>query len=176
MTVPRANSEPRRKGIYKHLVVADGERWVFRRSPAFLAIMFGVLMTAGLLVVPWVLLFFMSQGISEIWFLVVFALLDILGYALSFLPWPWSTNSIVERDGRVRFGRRQLCAPGSVRAVFVTTLRPEMAGWQTYLQLGEDTFVSVPPPYFGDYELGEDAHPLGEELGKALGVQVKKCS
>jgi hypothetical protein len=100
-------------------------------------------------------------------------------YGLSIPTWPWSIDSIVlkvERDGRVRFGRRQLCAAGSVRAVFITTLKPKIRDWQTYLKLDEETFVPVPPPYLGDYELGEDVRSLGEELAKALGVEVKECA
>ncbi len=163
-----AGSERRPKGIYKHVVAADGERWLFRRSPAFIAIMVAVFMAAGifLALIP---LSFLKPGVAEIWLVIV----SVFPFGLNFWPFPWPTDSIVlkvDRGGRVCFGGRQLCAAGTVRSVFITTKRARLADWQTYLRLEDGTFVCIPPPYLGDFELGEYARPLGEELARALGV------
>jgi hypothetical protein len=172
-----AGSERRPKAVYKHAIAADGERWVFRRSTAFIAIMFGVAFTGAVILGTWILFLCVESGISTVWLWVVFVLLDMLAYGLNFLPWPTGSITLkVGRDGRVCFGRRELCPAGTVRAVFVTTMRAKVADWQTFLELDGGTFVSVPPPYFGDFELGEHARPLGEELAKALGVDVKEST
>jgi len=167
-------SERRPKGIYKHVIAAGAERWVFRRSTAFIAIMLGVFMAAGifLALIP---LSFLKPGVAEIWLVIV----SVFPFGLNFWLFPWPTDSIVlevDRGGRVCFGGRQLCAAGTVRSVFITTKRAKVADWQTYLRLEDGTFVCIPPPYLGDFELGESACPLGEELAKALGVELKESA
>ena len=167
-----AGSERKPKAIYKHVVAGDAERWVFRRSPAFDALVVGMFMVAGMFffLIP---LFFLKPGVAEIWLLIV----SVFPFGLSFWPFPWPTDFIVLKvypDGRVGFNRRPICAAGSVRAVFITTLRARLADWEVYLQLNDGNFVRVPPPYFGDFELREHTRPLGEELANALKVELKE--
>jgi hypothetical protein len=166
-----AGSERKPKAIYKHVVAGDAERWVFRRSAAFDALVVGMFMVAGIFffLIP---LTFLKPGLAEIWLVIV----SVIPFGLSSWPFPWPSDFIVLKvypDGRVGFNRRQLCAAGSVRAVFIATVRP-LADWEVYLHLDDGTFVRVPPPYLGDFELREQACPLGEELAKALKVELKE--
>jgi hypothetical protein len=181
------NSQPGAKSIFKHLVTAEGELWVFRRSPAFIAIMFAVFIACFATLGAVAIFLLIRAGISEAWLGPIIFLLMIFPWELFLFPlttgrngdWPWpasSTTLKADRGGGVRFGKRQVCPAGSVQAVWITTARPKVADWQTYLELDGGNFVSVPPHYFGDFELGEHARPLGEELANALGVELKECS
>lgn len=166
-----AGSERKSKAIYKHMVAGDAQRWVFRRSLALDVLVVGMFMVAGIFfLIP---LSFLKPGVAEIWLVIV----SVFPFGLSFWPFPWPTDFIVLKvypDGRVSFNRRQICAAGSVRAVFITTMRARLADWGVYLQLDDGNFVRVPPPYFGDFELREHTRPLGEELAKALKVELKE--
>jgi len=172
--------QPNRNAIYKHVVTAEGEHWKFRRSPAFMAIMF-VLFLLGVVISIVLVTHLLGSLVEE---RVMFAILLLALFPVDLLVISWDTglwprSSItlgVDRAGRVCFGKRELCPAGTVRAVCIATRRRKLADWQVYLELEGGNDVLVPPAYFGDFELGEHARPLGEELANALGYRSQSPS
>jgi hypothetical protein len=176
--------ESKRKAIYKHLVTPGGECWEFRRSPAFMAIISVLFLTCILMLGFLAVTVLEEAGVGERWVYPLAILLAWFPFELVFLPWdtwfwPWpncSTTLTVECGGRVCFGKRELCPAGTVQAVCIACKRRRVTDWQAYLELAGGDSVGVPPPYFGDFELGEHARPLGEELAKALGVPLTESA
>jgi hypothetical protein len=165
--------EPNLNAIYKHLATPGGEHWKFRRSTAFLIIVW-LLFIACILVLGMLAIQLLAKhGVSDKWVWPLFFISFWLEFVVAL--WPRTTGSTtltVNRTGRVCFGKRELCPAGTVRAVCIAMRRRKVADWQVYLELEGGNDVLVPPAYLGDFELGEHARPLGEELANALGVPV----
>jgi len=117
---------------------------------------------------------FIEDSSGVVW---VRLLLLLLAMSLEVLVyWAADLRSIpltVSPDGQVCFGKRELCGPRTVRGVQIMCRRGKATDCEVYLELNEGKRVLVPPHYFGDFELREEARPLAEQLAEALGVKVR---
>jgi hypothetical protein len=117
---------------------------------------------------------FVSGDSGSLWFgsvlLLAAALIGGLGI------WAWRTRRtplVIEREGRVRYGEKELCPAGAVRAIRIAPPRSAEANQcEVYLELDTGTLVSIPSQYFPGFQSPEDARPFANELAEALKVTV----
>src|SRR5262249_19887403 len=114
---------------------------------------------------------------AGIWFVAVFCFL-LAGLLAGCALWAWWTRNtalIIERDGRVCYGERELCAAGTVRAVRIAqSPRGEVGDCDVYLELdgGKLVSLSLPSPYFGVSKTRDRARVFAEQLARVLRVGV----
>jgi hypothetical protein len=79
----------------------------------------------------------------------------------------------IEFWGRVSYGERELCAPGTVRAVRIAPSRGgEAKDCEVGLELAGGRMISIPSQYFAGFNAREHARPFAAKLAQALGVEV----
>jgi hypothetical protein len=88
----------------------------------------------------------------------------------------WRTRGtalVVESDGRVSYGQRELCPAASVRTVRVEPdPRGERGDCRVVLESIDGRSMELPLPYFGAISQREPARLLAGELARALRVEV----
>jgi hypothetical protein len=154
-----------------HVMLSQhGQRWEFRPSREFVAVLVGI--WAG-----GVALFIYFATLTESFFRIVFLALAVL--LASGMVWAWRTRRAlltVEPGGRLCYGARELCAAGAVRAVRIARARTGESGdCEVCLELDEGKVVYLPSTsiYFsGCFKTRESARPFAEQLAMALGVGV----
>jgi hypothetical protein len=83
------------------------------------------------------------------------------------------TPLVVDPDGRLRYGDRELCPAGSVVAVrVVPDPLSEGDGHKVALEADTGAAVPLPPPYFDAFVTQAHARRFADRLAAALGVPV----
>jgi hypothetical protein len=80
---------------------------------------------------------------------------------------------VAEADGQVRYGTRELCAPGTVRALRIVREHDEHSTtYRVSLILVDGQTVRVPSPFFEEFLDPAHARWFAAVLGRALQVPV----
>jgi len=89
---------------------------------------------------------------------------------------------VADLSGRVRYGRRELVAPGAARSVrlerFTQRVSPEdgpsyeVKTAYVYIERDEGRFVELPQPYFSNLDGWELGQVLSDELSRAMNVPM----
>jgi|SRR5262245_27488523 len=80
---------------------------------------------------------------------------------------------VVESNGRVSYGERELCPADSVRFVRIhPDPQAEHGDCKVVIEVAEGPLVSLPQPYFGAISHREPARLLAAELARALRVEM----
>lgn len=156
-----------------YLIKREAGRYLFVPSPVFTAMMAGGF-GAGSLFLLYLSTFFLRR--EALWISVVFILIAILPAGLGIRAWRTRhTALIIENDGRVSYGQRELCASKTVRAVRIAPSREGEAGdCEIYFELHAGEPVSIPSPYFAVFKSPAHARPFAREVAKALSVPVRE--
>ena len=133
-----------------------------------------VLMAAGLWVVA-ALFFWWAGGDAAMAFFglpIAVFVVQLVFHAVS--GWRLrDTPLVVEPDGRVRYGDRELCPAGSVTAVrVVPDPLSEADGHKVALQTDTGAAVGLPPPYFDSFLTQAHARRFADQFAAGLGVPV----
>jgi hypothetical protein len=107
----------------------------------------------------------------------IFLLVAALPACLGIRAWRTRRTPLsIEREGRVTYGEREICAAGTVRVVRIAPSRGGAANdCEVCLELDEEILVSIPSQYFAYFRMAAQARPFATELAAALGVQVTEC-
>ena len=88
----------------------------------------------------------------------------------------WRTRNTplkVENGGRVSYGEKELCAPGTVRCVrIVPSPTGEVGDCEVWLEQADGKLVAIPSQYFAGFKSYAHARPFAAEFAKALRVEV----
>ncbi len=88
----------------------------------------------------------------------------------------WRTRNTplnVENGGRVSYGKKELCAAGTVRCVrIVPSPGGEVGDCEVRLEQVDGKLVAIPSQYFAGFKSYAHARPFAEEFAKALRVEV----
>jgi hypothetical protein len=145
--------------------------WEFVPSSTFVGLMVGAFGASSVFLVYLSTLFFRSATSS----LTVIPLL-VAGICAAWAIRAWRTRKTplnVESGGRVSYGKRQLCAAGTVRSVRIVPARGgEVGDCEVWLEQADGKLMSIPSQYFAGFKSSEHAKPFAKELAKALGVEV----
>jgi hypothetical protein len=159
-----------------YVVRRDAGRLLFVPSPAFSGLMIGSFGAGCAFLIYLSTIFFRRTGAApaNAWIGVIFLIVAGLPAVLTFRAWRTRRTPLkIESGGRVSYGERELCAPGTVRAVRIAASpRGEANDCEVGLELAEGRTVSIPSQYFAVFAAPEHARPFATELAKALGVQV----
>jgi hypothetical protein len=158
-----------------YVVMREGDRWVFRPSGLFAGLMvtgFG----AGSAFCAYLAVSFLRKAGDTVG--VAFGCIFLFAAGLIFGLGVWAfrtrrTPLTVERDGRVCYGARELCAAGTVRSVRIApSLGGEAGDCEVCLELDGGKLASVPSQYFAGFGSKDQARPFAESLASALAVGV----
>jgi hypothetical protein len=159
------------------MVRQTGRGWEFLPSPALVHGKCGLFAAVGLsaLLVSGFLLWI--GGLNPV--VAVLAALVALagaGPALVFTARSWrqgGTVLVVEANGQVRYGTRELCVPGTVQAVRVVREHAEhLDAYRVVLILADGQTVRLPSPFFEEFLKPAHARWFAAVLGRALQVPV----
>jgi hypothetical protein len=102
------------------------------------------------------------------------ALFGLLAGVITYVLWRRaSVPLVVEGSGRVRFGDKELVAPGAAREVFIERdTGGEVTSYDVYVRLEDGKRVELPGPYFSCLMTPEEARELAGEVAGALRVKV----
>jgi len=102
----------------------------------------------------------------------------VAGYSALLAIRFWSTRKTplsIMTGGSVSYGRQQLCAAGSVRAVRIDEARSGEAGdSEIALELADGTKINLPSEYFGVPQPRAHLRPFAAKLAEVLEVPVKE--
>jgi hypothetical protein len=159
-----------------YVIERAGDRWVFVPSRLLAGLTVSLFGAGSAFLVYLSTIFFRQTGTApaDLWIGVIF--LIVAGSIASLGIRAWRTRRTpltIEHGGRVGYGERELCAPGSVRAVRIADSRDgELGDCDVVLEQDGGKIVSIPSQYFGSFKSREDARPFAAKLAQALGVQV----
>ncbi|HXP85737.1 MAG TPA: hypothetical protein VN841_13515 [Bryobacteraceae bacterium] len=167
-----------------YVLKRESDRWVFVPSAAFVNLMVGAFGAGSLFLIYLSTLFF-RRGFSgvpntsaTVWFGVAF--LAVAGFSASLAIRAWRTRRTplsVDLGGRVSYGKRELCAAGTVQAVRITPPGGrEAIECEVCLEVAGGKLVSMPSQYFAGFNRRAHARPFAADLAKALGVRVRPFS
>src|SRR6202030_2030296 len=102
---------------------------------------------------------------GTLWFGAIFLLVAAFSAGLGIRAWRTrSTSLTIEPGGHVRYGERELCAPGTVRAVRIASAKGSYGNdREVCLELDGGTLVSIPSQYFAGFQAPELARPFAKE-------------
>jgi hypothetical protein len=148
---------------------------VFAPSPLFVGMMVGGF-TAGSAFLVYLSALFFRRTVppANLWFGGFLLLVAALPAFLAIRAWRTRhTPLAIEPGGRVRYGQRQLCAAGTVRAVRIARSHGgAVDDCEVCLELDGEKLVSIPSQYFAGFQASHLARPFAKELAEALGVPV----
>lgn len=108
------------------------------------------------------------------WLGVLFLL--VAGYSAGLAIWAWRarrTPLFIEVGGRISYGDKELCAPGTVRAVRIAEARGGEAGdCEVGFELNEAKMVFLPQQFFAVFKSREHARAFAAQLAEVLEVPV----
>ena len=88
----------------------------------------------------------------------------------------WRTRNTplnVENGGRVSYGKKELCAAGTVRCVrIVPSPGGEVGDCEVWLEQQDGKLVAIPSQYFAGFKSYAQARPFAAEFAKVLRVEV----
>ena len=114
------------------------------------------------------------QASANWWIGAIFVL--VAGLSAVFATRAWRTRSTalsIECGGRVSYGKRELCAAGSVRGVRIAASRSgERDDCAVALEVAGGELVFIPSQYFAVFGAREQARPFAAKLAELLKVPV----
>jgi hypothetical protein len=140
--------------------------------------MAGAFGAGGLLMLHFATIFFNAAGRANFCVGVVFVLVAAMSATLALRSWRTRLTPLsIERSGRVAYGDRELCAPGSVQAVCVAPSRAgEAYTYEIAFETGEGQLVFVPSQYFPPFATRQDARSLATKFAEILHVKVTESN
>jgi hypothetical protein len=158
------------------VVRRESERWVFVPGTSFAGWASGMFAAGSAFMVYLSTMFFRGIDTASAFPWIGLILLAVATYSAGLAIWTWRTRRTpltVEQGGRVSYGRRELCAAGTVRAVRITDARGGDAGeCEVGLEVAGGKAVFLPQPYFTRFSARQLARPFAAKLAEALQVQV----
>jgi hypothetical protein len=155
------------------VVRREVDDWLFVPSGSFGSLATGLFAAGAAFMVYLSTIFFRSASTA---FWIGFGFLAVAGYSVGLAVWSWQSRHVplrVDRDGGVSYGRRELAARGSVRAVRIQAARDGDAGECTVsLEVAGGRDVFLPQPYFARYPSRHGAQPFAAKLAAVLGVSL----
>jgi hypothetical protein len=160
-----------------YTVRQDADNWVFVPLRIFATSMVGMFSGGSLLMLYFSTIFFRHAAATSnptLWIGVIFVL--VAGFSALMAIHSWRirrTPLTVDAQGRVTYGKQELCPAGSVRAVQIAESRRADANeYEVGLQLAEGRLVFIPSQYFPGFADRVQARPFAENLAEALKVEV----
>ena len=157
----------------------EGDRSIFVPSGIFSGMAVWMFVGGAVLMLQLSSIFFRHlKGTSaNLWIGAVFVAVASYSAALALRSWSTRRTPLsIMAGGSVSYGRQQLCATGSVRAVRIDGARGggEANECEIALELTDGAKVYLPSPYFGVHQPRAHLRPLAAKLGEVLGVPVKE--
>jgi hypothetical protein len=156
-----------------------GDRSMFVPSKVFSGMTFWTLVGGAPLMLCLSSIFFrhLNGASANLWMGAI--LVAVAGFSAALAMHSWNTRRTplsIMAGGSVSYGRRHLCAAGSVRAVRIDGARGggEADECEIALELTDGAKVYLPSPYFGVHQPRAHLRPLAAKLGEVLGVPVKE--
>ncbi|MFL5246114.1 MAG: hypothetical protein ACJ8FY_28940, partial [Gemmataceae bacterium] len=132
---------------YKHVLYQDGQRSEFRPNEALLAVALTWSAGGTATVFVYLAVFFLRAGDTP-GQLIASALLLGAVLFIGFAIWAWlnrNTSLTVEADGSIFYGKKPLCAAGTVRSVRIADARSgEWGDCEVYLETDGEKLVPLP--------------------------------
>jgi len=156
----------------QYVVTREAGRCIFVPSPLFGRLMAGLFGAGSAYLVYLSSVFFRRSSTAV--FGAIFLLAAVLPAALGIRAWRTRrTPLIIERAGSVRYGEREICVRGMVRAVrIVPSPSGEPGDCEVCFELHGGKLVSIPSQYFTVFKSSEHARPFATQLADALSVPV----
>ena len=155
-----------------YMVKREAGRCVFVPSLLFGSLMVGGFGAGSAYLVYLSTMFFRRTDTT--FFGAILLLVAALPACLAIRAWRTRRTPLsIEREGRVTYGEREICAAGTVRAVRIAPSHSgDVNDCEVYLQLDGEFLVSIPSEYFAHFPTVAQARPFATELADALGVPV----
>lgn len=156
----------------------EGDRSIFVPSRVFSGMAVWMFVGGAMLMLYLSSIFFrhLNGASAKLWIGAIFV--AVAGFSAALAMRSWSTRMTplsIMRGGSVSYGRRQLCAAGSVRAVRTDGGRGgEADECEIALELADGTKVYLPSQYFGVYQPRAHLRPFAAKLAEVLQVPVKE--
>jgi hypothetical protein len=159
---------------FKHLP----DRCTVVPTAAFTGLMTATFAGGALLMLYFATIFFKHGGAPNLCFGLVFVAVAAMSAAMAIRDWKVRLTPLsIEGSGRVAYGDREFCAPGSVRAVCVVPAREGEAGMcEVAFRTNGDQLVFIPSPYFPAFATRQGALSLAAKFAEVLHVEVTESN
>ena len=153
----------------------EADRYTVVPTSTFSGLMVGMFAAGGLLMLYLSSIFFLHANSVRADVAIGAIFLLVAGYSASLAASAWRTRATplsIESNGRVSYGERELCPPGSVRSVRIAASRREVNDCEVALEVAGGELVYVPSQYFATFGNREQARQFAAKVAQVMEVPV----